>query len=287
MNFELSPREFTLMQKFIENECGINLGEEKAYLIENRLGKLLPEIGISSFEELYLILYSRKQPDIIDKVIDEITTNETFWFRDRTPWDTLDELLLPGYIEDIRKGKRKKIRIWSSACSTGQEPYSVAICIDNYLGKNGINDIGLDSFEIFATDISNEAVRAAKDGRYDSTTIMRGLNESYRDKYFKNEGTTWSLDDRIKERVCFRQFNLKSSFMALGKFDIIFCRNVFIYFSDKFKKELIKRIASVIQTEGVMFVGSSEIIPGIEESFKAERYNNYLFYRQISNDVIR
>jgi len=128
-----ASKEFIMIQKFIEGKCGISLGEEKAYLLESKLARLLAESGKSSFEELYLKICSTNDTDLIDSVIDAVTINETFWFRDKTPWYIIEELLLPALIAEFRKGERDRIRIWSAACSYGQEPYSVAMCIDSCL----------------------------------------------------------------------------------------------------------------------------------------------------------
>lgn len=279
MNPVLSQREFLLMQKMIEVQCGISLGEDKSYLIESRLSKLMAELSISSFEELYLVVSSGDSPEINEKVIDAITTNETFWFRDRTPWDVLEDILLPAYIQELNKGQKSKVRVWSATCSTGQEPYSVAMCIDNYLSTRGIKDIGLDNFEILATDISCTALETARSGSYDGMSVARGLEDKYRDRYFIKLNNTWYLDDKIKNAVDFRHFNLQDSFILLGKFDVVFCRNVFIYFSDRLKKELIRKIAAALNPQGVMFVGSSELLPCFEENFIMDTYNSAVFYR--------
>ncbi|MCX7712000.1 MAG: protein-glutamate O-methyltransferase CheR [Clostridia bacterium] len=279
MSHSLSSKEFSLMQKFIQEKCGIAIGEEKAYLIECRLSKLLIDSNLSSFEELYERITSRSDPNITEQVIDAITTNETLWFRDRTPWEILEDILLPRYIEEMRTGKRSVVKIWSAACSTGQEPYSTAMCIDNYLKRNGITDISLSRFKITATDISRSVVQIAKLGRYDSISIMRGLEEYYKSRYFTNEGRVWTLDDKIKNAVHFQQFNLQNSFLLLGKFDVVFCRYVIIYFSSDLKMEIIKKIAAAAEPDGVLFLGSSEIFPGQENSFETLHHKNGVYYK--------
>ena len=133
MENRIVSKEFLMIQKFIEDKCGIALGEEKAYLLESKLSKMLAESSFLSFDELYRKICYLNDPEIVDSVIDAITINETFWFRDKTPWYILEDLLLPGFIQELRDGKREKIRVWSAACSYGQEPYSVAMCINNYL----------------------------------------------------------------------------------------------------------------------------------------------------------
>lgn len=274
----LSSREFTLIQKFIEEQCGITIGEEKAYLTESRLSKLLIDSGLSSFEELYKKIYFNRDLKVTEKVIDAITTNETLWFRDKMPWVILEDVLLPKFIEELREKREKKIRIWSSACSTGQEPYSIAMCIDRYLSKNSIRDVSLLDFEIVATDISQTVLQVARMGKYDSISIMRGLESTYKEKYFKNEGRVWNIDPKIVNAVRFQQFNLQNSFLIMDKFHIIFCRYVIIYFSEKLKAEVLNKIAGTLKPQGVLFIGSSELITDYKDKFELRQYQNGVYY---------
>ncbi len=266
------------MQKFIQERCGIAIGEEKAYLIESRLSKLLIDSSLSSFEELYGKIVTNADPGVTEQVIDAITTNETLWFRDKSPWDMLESTLLPQYIKEMREGRRSQVRIWSAACSTGQEAYSTAMCIDNYLSRNGIKDISLSQFKIVATDISRTVVHMAKMGRYDSISIMRGMDGYYKDRYFKNEGRVWTIADGIKNAVQFQHFNLQNSFLLMGKFDIIFCRYVIIYFSEELKKEVMKKVEAALEPDGILFLGSSELLPKDSEHFQTRQFKNGVYY---------
>ncbi|MCX7747653.1 MAG: protein-glutamate O-methyltransferase CheR [Clostridia bacterium] len=274
----LSSKEFYLFQKYIEEQCGICIGQDKAYLIESRLSKLLVDSGLPSFEALYQKIRTGRDKSIAEKVVDAITTNETLWFRDKIPWQTMEDLFLPKYIKDLREGKKSEIKIWSAACSTGQEPYSTAMFIDHYLQSNNIKDIRLSQFKILATDISSTVLEVAKMGKYDSISIMRGLHETYKTDYFKNEGRVWHLSENIKAAVQFKQFNLQSSFLFLGKFDMIFCRYVMIYFSDIFKKEVLSKIASALNPGGVMFIGSSELFNDYKENFHMKQHKTGVYY---------
>ena len=253
---KLSSKEFSLLQHFIESKCGINIGEDKAYLIESKLSFLLAESGLSSFEELYLKICNDRNQGMTEDIIDAITINETFWFRDKTPWNILQDLLLPTYIDEIRSGKRTKVRIWSTACSYGQEPYSIAMCVDHYLTRLDIVDVNLSHFEIIATDISKTVLQMASFARYDSVSISRGLDDGYKAKYFINEGRVWTLIEKIKNAVSFKYFNLQNDYVLLGKFDIIFCRNVLIYFGERLKKEVINKIAAGLMPNGLFIIGS-------------------------------
>lgn len=279
MNGNLSSDDFILFQKYIEEQCGISIRDDKAYLIESRLSKFLVKFSLESFEELYQMLSQQQNKALAEDVIDALTTNETLWFREKTPWEFMTETLLERYIQEIRQGKRFRVRIWSAACSTGQEPYSIAMCIDTYLERHGIKDITLGHFEILATDISSTVLQMAKRGKYDSISMARGLDPSYRDRYFRQEGRTWALDEKIKNAVQFVQFNLQKSFSNFGKFDLVFCRYVAIYFSESFKKEIFKKISFSLVQDGILILGNSEVFFDYKEDYDVKQYKNTVFYR--------
>jgi len=272
-------KEFLMIQKFIEDICGIALREEKAFLLESKLSKILAESTFSSFDELYREICCWNDPKILESFIDIVTINETFWFRDKTPWNIMEDLLLPIYIQEIRDGKREKIRIWSAACSYGQEPYSIAMCIDNYLEENSIFDVKMNHFEILATDISKTVLQIAEVGAYDNISILRGLDEHYKLKYFTNQGRVWKLEEKIKKSVRFEQFNLIKDFSCLGKFDMIFFRNVMIYFSEQLKKEMLNKIMNLLNPRGALFIGSSELLIDHGSTFSLEKYTNGSYFK--------
>ncbi|MGE5680567.1 MAG: CheR family methyltransferase [Bacillota bacterium] len=279
MESNISSQEFLLMKQFIEEHSGIYISEDKSYLIESRLSRLLKDSGYKNFEDFYRMLYSGRNPEIVEKVIDAITTNETLWFRDSAPWTILEEVLLPAFIDALRSGKKSKIRIWSTACSSGQEPYSIAMCIDHYLMMKNITDISLTDFEILASDISKAVLEVAQVGKYDNLSISRGLKDKYKDIYFVSRGQEWIISERIKEIITFRQFNLQRDFSLLGSFDVIFCRYVIIYFSEKLKRAVLEKIAGSLKPDGVLFIGSSELICDYDENFYGEQYKNGIFYK--------
>jgi chemotaxis protein methyltransferase CheR len=280
MNTSLSTTEFNLFRKYIAEQCGIEIEEDKAYLIESRFSKLLADSGLSSFEELYNRITGQADRRMAEKIIDAITTNETLWFRDKTPWDILENVLLPKYIDEFRSGKRLRVRIWSAACSTGQEPYSIAMMIDNFLAKNLIKDVTLSQFEILATDISTTVLEIAQNGKYSSVSIIRGLDQFYKDKYFHNQVQTWELAEKIKNVVRFQQLNLQDSFQSLGEFDIVFCRYVMIYFSNQLKQEIANKMAGLIKPGGAFFIGSSELFSDTQNSFETVSYQNGIYYQR-------
>lgn len=275
----MTSKEFIAIRRFIEDKCGIFLGEEKSYLLESKLVKILAESALESFEQLYVQICSWNDPDIIDNIIESITVNETFWFRDKTPWLILEDILLPTYIKEYREGTRDKVLIWSAACSYGQEPYSIAMCIDQYLEKQGIHDMNLNDFEIHATDISRTVLQMAETGRYDNISIQRGLEDFYKLKYFKNEGRIWTINEKMKTAVCFKQFNLINEFISYDKFDIIFFRNVLIYFSDALKKKMMAKIKASLRSEGTLFIGSSELLPDYDMNFIMAQHKNGIYFK--------
>jgi len=274
----LSNKEFNHFQKYIKEQCGIAIGDEKAYLIESRLTKLLIETKLNTFEELYEMLYHKRDPKLSEKVIDAITTNETLWFRDKTPWIILENELIPQYIEKVRKTKQR-IRIWSAAASSGQEAYSTVISIHQHLKKNQIKDVTLNDFEIIGTDISAPILEIAKAGRYDPISIMRGLDPKLKETYFQNEGRIWIFKDEFRKHVKFRKFNLQNSFNSMSQFDVIFCRYVMIYFSQEFKREMTKKLAQSMKPGGILFIGNSEIFPEHKDYFETKKSGKGIYYQ--------
>lgn len=293
MGMNLSLPEFRHIQKYIESQCGILLGENKAYLIETRLSGLLQDTGICSFDSLCSMIGNNRVPlELSEKIVDAITTNETLWFRDKTPWTILEEVLMPGFIDDLRSGRKNRIRVWSAGCSTGQEPYSIAMAIGNYLEQGGIRDISLKDFEILATDISYPALAEAEAGVFDSISVTRGLSGLNRVKYFKCEKERWRIDQKIRNAVHFRWFNLQNSFSVLGQFEIIFCRYVLIYFSNSLKSRIHEQMAECLHRKGTLFIGSSELYPEYDRYFEMKNYKDGIYYevkqeRKISFDLLQ
>ncbi len=275
----ISQKEFSLLQEYIHKNCGIMVGKEKQYLIESRLSRLLIDYKLNSFEELYSLLARKNDRALREKIIDAITTNETLWFRDKTPWEIIESILLPGYIEEFKAGRRRKVRIWSAAASTGQEAYSTVMLIDKYLKDRKLTQPTLNDFEITGTDISNTVLEIARMGRYDNISIIRGLSEDYKKAYFTNHGRTWEIDGRIKKSVSFNSYNLQDSFIRLGKFDIIFLRYVLIYFATELKDDISRRCGQAMEKNGVLFAGNAEIFPNKDNLFDLKTYKSSVYYQ--------
>lgn len=264
----LSQHEYQLFQRYIAEKCGIALDDSKAYLVESRLAKLLIDAKCESFSDLYWLLENNSDANIETRVIDAITTNETYWFRDPGSWQVVTNIWLPQQLAAIRARPGEKIRVWSAAASTGQEIYSLIILISEYLKNNQITDLSLDDFDFLATDISSNVLTIARRGHYDPITIMRGLNAELREAYFNHEGGAWVLRDDYRKRVRFEQFNLQNSFLFLGKFDLVFCRNVLIYFTEALRRDIFKKAAQVLKPEAFLIIGAAEIYYPMDDYFE-------------------
>lgn len=267
----LKPEEYQAFRDFLEKSSGIVLGENKHYLVTSRLSGIMQECSIPNFSALMDKLL--KDQKLKQKIMDAMTTNETSWFRDTYPYDILREKILP----EAAKRKVKRFKIWSAACSTGQEPYSISMVASDYmLGNPG--GLPTNSIEIIGTDISSAALQIAKQGQYEGVAVTRGLSPERKQRFFKENGQHWQITPEIKSRVSFREMNLMQSYALLGKFDVIFCRNVLIYFSPDLKKDIISRMAQALNPNGYLILGGSESISGYSEAFELIRWKNGVIY---------
>jgi len=270
---KISAQEYEQFKQFLEQACGIILGDGKQYLVTSRLTKLLREEQLSSLTELLAALKRNSPRHLRDDVIDAMTTNETSWFRDRTPFECLEKVVFP----DMDQQSKRHCRVWSSACSSGQEPYTISITLSEYLKSNPSS--ALSSMQISATDISATMLVTAKHAEYDESILGRGLSADRKRQFFKANGNRWQIVDEIKRRVNFSEQNLLSPYTGLGKFDIIFCRNVLIYFAPERKSDILNRMAQSLNPGGYLFLGASETITGYTEKFKMVRSPQGVFYQ--------
>jgi len=276
----INQEEFVLMREYIQKECGIVIGDEKMYLVESRLARLVVETESKSFKEFYLKAKSDISQKIRNKIVDAMTTNETLWFRDMKPWKIIEDIVIPKFISDLKSGKKSVINVWSAACSTGQEPYSFAMLLNEALVRE--RTISPSQFYILATDISPSALYMGISGRYNSIAMSRGMQEKYeifRNKYFKDQGTVFEIDENIKKMVDFKKFNLQNPFAKIPDCDLIFCRNVAIYFSPEFKKEVFRKIYEKTNKEGFFFIGSTESLIGYSSDFEQVEYQKGVYYK--------
>jgi chemotaxis protein methyltransferase CheR len=273
---KITPEELQVFSKYIYELTGIVLNEQKAYLFETRLGPLMRELSCGTFSELYLKIKRDLSGRLAQKLIDAMTTGETMFFRDPPVFQLLQHKLLPELI-DRRKRQNPKgaipIRIWSAGCSTGQEVYSIAIVLKELLGSfSGYN------IKILGSDISDEAIARASRGIYTKIEVERGLPADKLPKYFTPVPNGYKISDELRAFATFRKLNLMEDFFFIGKFDIVFCRYVAIYFSEQDKVRLFLRIAKVMEPDGALILGATESLSGILPQFEAKRYLRAIFY---------
>ncbi len=264
---------------FVYSITGINLDSSKGYLFESRLTNLGKEIGTHVWSDLLYKVKSDVSGKLRKKVIDAITTNETSFFRDTSPFDLLQFKILPDLVDKRKKvlgsGATIPIRIWSAACSTGQEVYSIAIILKELFGSMR----GYDP-RILGTDISDEAVAKASYAQYQRIEIDRGLKSEKLAKHFTPEGSVWKVRDEIRAMATFKKINLMEPLFFPYKFDIIFCRNVAIYFKEADRRTLFQRIKNVLAPDGYLVIGSTESITTLCPEFVPQRYQRSVYYQK-------
>ena len=238
------------------------LGSGKEYLITSRLNGLMVELGIDSFAGLLERLRSAGQIRLKALVINAMTTNETFWFRDISHFNLLQEQLLP----ELNSRIGGSIRIWSAACSSGQEPYNISMVVEDYQ-RSSVSERKR-PVEILATDISTKVLEEARQGLYCGMSIDRGLTAEQHQRYFITRDSCLEVRPEIRRRVQFRELNLTHGFESLGRFDAIFCRNVLIYFSNELKRNIVNRLARALNPGGYLFLGSTESINQLTDRFQ-------------------
>jgi chemotaxis protein methyltransferase CheR len=274
----IPQEEFDSWTKLIYSLCGVMLENNQGYLVASRLGPLAREAGVGSLTDLYYRVSSDRNSPLRQKVIDAITTNETSFFRDSSPFELLQHKILPDLIDSRTRtagaSKYIPLRIWSAACSTGQEVYSIAMLIREMLPSDGRFDV-----RITGTDISDRAVAKASYGRYTQMEMDRGMPPSRLMKYFVNEGQTWKAKDEIRSMATFRKMNLLEPFAFTSPFDIVLCRNVAIYFTEPDRKGLFQSIGRVLASDGALVIGSAESITGLCPEYEVKRYLRSAFYQ--------
>jgi len=261
---------FRKIAEFIRFKSGIVLDETKSYLIETRLGPLLDELQIDSYLEL--CRSASRDQRVLNRLLDEITTNETSFFRDRSPFELLKFKLLPELM-DRRGASTQPINIWSAASSTGQEVYSIAMACSEILPAQALARVRL-----VGTDLSRQAVERASRGEYNLFELERGLDATLRQRHFREQGGRWRVRDELRALASFRQLNLLEPFGSLGAFDIVFCRNVAIYFQLETRRQLFERIARQLKPGGTLVIGSSETLQGVTSHFERRMHMNCAYY---------
>jgi chemotaxis protein methyltransferase CheR len=249
----LSAADYAFLADFLRRRSGLSITSEKAYLIESRLKPVASRQGFRTAAELVRRL--RTADEALSRAVTEaMTTNETSFFRDKVPFDQFRDVMLPALL--TARHEKARLRIWSSAASSGQEPYSLAMIVE------GAAQLAGWTIEIVASDINSEMIDRAKEGLYSQFEVLRGLPIQMLARHFHQEGGEWRLSGSIRRRVQFEVFNLMDSFAALGPFDVIFCRNVLIYFDQPTKHDVLGRLADALAPDGYLVLGTAETVLG-------------------------
>lgn len=264
--------DFQFVQSFLKKHAAIALDENKEYLVESRLRPLATKEGLESIEKLITRLRFQSTRDLERKVVEAMTTNETSWFRDPNVYQALEEHILPAAIERQRASKR--LRIWSGACSTGQEPYTIAMILRERF-SHLIDDWDV---EIVATDIDTNVLETSKEGVYSKPAVNRGLPAKMLVRYFENLGTTWKVKDTLKELITFKQLNLAEGWPLRGPFDLILIRNVLIYFDKDTKRDILCRAQRLLAPGAVLMLGTAETTLSITDTFERIKIGKAVAY---------
>ena len=278
MALRVTPEEMRSLAQLIKSISGIHLDDTKAYLVESRLTALVLETACTTFGDLCSKARADASHALQRKIIDRITTGETSFFRDNAPFELLKHKIIPELIDRQTRaagGRRPvNLRIWSAACSTGQEVYTIAIVLKELLGEQPGYSIRL-----LGTDLSDKAVAAASRGEYNKNEIERGLPPEKLARYFTPTPTGWKVRDELRAMASFRTANLMEDQSALGRFDIIFCRNVAIYFTEPDRAAVFRRIGRLLEPDGCLIIGSTESLTGLCPEFEPQRHLRSVFYR--------
>jgi chemotaxis protein methyltransferase CheR len=256
----VTPLDYEFLRKLLRERSGLDLSSDKQYLVESRLIPLARRVGLSGIAELVAKIKAGADA-LTSEVVEAMTTNETFFFRDKIPFDHLRETILPALLK--ARASRRCLRIWSAASSTGQEPYSIAMCLQEIAPA-----LAGWRVEILATDLSQAVLEKSRSGIFSQFEMQRGLPIQMLVKHFTQVGELWQLNADIRAMVQHRQLNLLQDFSHLGTFDVIFCRNVLIYFDQDAKGGIFDRLAKSLDPDGVLVLGAAESVVGISDAFQ-------------------
>jgi chemotaxis protein methyltransferase CheR len=255
----LTAQEFAFISGLVRRDAAIVLEAGKEYLVEARLLPLARQSGLPSVSEFVNRAQQRPEPEIYAKIVDALTTNETSFFRDGEPFKQLVDTVLPDLLQ--RRASTRTIKVWSAASSSGQEPYTLSMILHDNLPPGW-------NFEILGTDISTEMLTRAEAGQYTQLEVNRGLPAPLLVKHFERNGAHWKVASTLRKNVSFRRLNLAAPFPPMGPFDIVFIRNVLIYFDVQTKRGVLQRVAGTLRPDGWLFLGSAETTIGIDDRFE-------------------
>ena len=258
----LAEPDFLYLERLLRERSGLALTREKAYLVNTRLRPIMEERGHKTISDLLGEMRRKPKDGFVEDVVDAMTTNESLFFRDRKPFEALTEMMLPTLAQ--ARPRSRPIRIWCAAASTGQEPYSIAILLQENASRLPARKV-----EILATDLSRAALKRAQSGEFTAFEVGRGMPKHYLERYFtRGERNHHFIVPEVRDRVRFQYRNLLESFEGLGRFDIVFCRNVLIYFDQPTKRDVLERIAAVMSPDGYLVLGGPETTLGLTDEFR-------------------
>jgi chemotaxis protein methyltransferase CheR len=257
----VTPLDYDYLRKLLKERSGLVLSADKQYLVESRLLPIARKLGVPGLSELTQKLKGPGAEPLIVDVVEAMTTNESFFFRDKIPFDLFRDTIIPSLLE--ARAKEKRLRIWCAAASTGQEPYSLAMLLKELSAK-----VSGWRIEMLGTDLSIEVLEKAKAGVYSQFEVQRGLPIQLLVKYFTQVGETWQISPEVRAMVQYRSLNLLADFAHLGRFDLVFCRNVLIYFDQDTKIGVLQRMARILEPDGFLVLGAAETVVGLTDAFK-------------------
>ena len=257
----MMPADYEYLRKLLKERSGLMLSADKQYLVESRLLPVAHRAGMADLTELVAKLKSAREQPLVTEVAEAMTTNESFFFRDKLPFEHFRNVIMPALL--AARPPRRPIRIWCAAAATGQEPYSLAMSLKEMGDKVTGREI-----EIVATEFSTQVLEKAKTGLFSQFEVQRGLPITLLIKYFAQLGDTWQINPDVRAMVQFRAFNLLHDFAPLGRFDLVFCRNVLIYFDHETKTQVLDRVARIAEPDGYLVLGAAETVVGLTESFR-------------------
>jgi chemotaxis protein methyltransferase CheR len=271
----LSVADFDYIRKLVYDRTGVSLSEDKTYLVESRLGMLAKEAGASSISGLVAQLKQKGFNPLYESIVEAMMTNETFFFRDVNPFELLKKSVMPELLK--QRQSNRTLNIWCAACSSGQEPYSIAMLLREYFPQLANWKVNL-----IASDISTKILKRARLGRYGKHEIIRGLPPTFLHKYFHHCGKEWEIKEDLRKSIEFRQINLTEPFGSIPQMDVIFMRNVLIYFDIQTKQSILARVRKVLQPDGYLFLGGGETTVNLDGAFEPVQFDQGVCYRMIS-----
>lgn len=257
----MTPADFQLLSGILKQRSGLALAEDKIYLLESRLTPVARKLGLDGLDDLIKMVRTQKTEALLKSITEAMTTNESFFYRDNKPFETFSNFVLPHMLK--HRAQKKDFKIWSAACSTGQEPYTLAMILKEAAAK--LNGWRVD---ILGTDLSEEVLEKARVGIYSQFEVQRGLPIQKLMAHFKETNQMWQIDASIRAMVKYRAINLLDSLIGLGRFDVVFCRNVLIYFEKETKSKVLDNIAKLLPDDGFLFLGAAETVMGLTDAFK-------------------